>query len=79
MADSAWPKGRNEEVPDPHNPVGTTGGAVQDHIDSGPDRPEEPDRGATSWLTWIKLGAETTLAIVMLGSTIYGLVRGNGG
>lgn len=79
MADSTWPKERNDEVPNPQNPLEFTGDAVQGNGDSGSDGPEEPYRGVTSWLTWIKLGAETTLAIVTLGSTIYGLVNGNGG
>lgn len=78
MADSTWSKERDDEVPDPRTPD-FTGGADQGGIGSSSDVPEEPYHGVTSWLTWIKLGAEAILAIVSLGSLIYGLVNGNGG
>ncbi|MEW5541427.1 hypothetical protein AB1339_27695 [Streptomyces cyaneofuscatus] len=79
MVDSTWPKERDDEVPDPRTPVDFTGGADQGDIGSRSGDPEEPSHGVTSWLTWIKLGAEAILAIVALGSLIYGLVNGNGG
>ncbi|AWL90830.1 hypothetical protein ACIRIR_32705 [Streptomyces globisporus] len=78
MADSTWSKERDDEVPDPRTPD-CTGCADQGDIVSNSDGPEEPYHGVTSWLTWIKLGAETILAVVALGSLIYGLVNGNGG
>ncbi|GGZ18603.1 hypothetical protein [Streptomyces nitrosporeus] len=78
MADFTWSKERDDEVPDPRTPD-FTGGAGQGDIDSSSDGPEEPYHGVTSWLTWIKLGAEAILAIVTLVSVIYGLVNGNGG
>ncbi|MFF2722075.1 hypothetical protein [Streptomyces sp. NPDC058011] len=79
MADSTWSKERDDEVPDPQVPVNFTGGADQGSIASDSDGPEEPDHGVTSWLTWIKLGAEAVLAIATLGGVIYGWVNGSGG
>ncbi|MFF7366011.1 hypothetical protein [Streptomyces sp. NPDC008125] len=79
MADSKWSKERDDEVPDSQDPVGFTGEADQGSMDLDAGGPEEPHRGVTSWLTWIKLGAETITTIVTLGSAIYALANGNGG
>lgn len=78
MADSERSEDRDSEVPDPHAQV-VPGKAGQNSSDADTPGHEEPDHGVTSWLTWIKLGAEAITAIVTLTALIYGLVNGNGG
>ncbi|MFI6125415.1 hypothetical protein ACIBCU_37860 [Streptomyces sp. NPDC051064] len=79
MAESDWSKERDDEVPVSRDRVDSPATADQSVVAFDTGGLEEPDHGVTSWLTWIKLGAETVLAIVTIASVVYGMLHGNGG